>query len=309
MLNNSSRTVLIIGAAVVAGGFMEGAALGQAASPAPVYPTAEFPTCIVKNPTDCRSPDGHPILTGLWIGGAPSVGGGGGAIGSGIDNFDLASRNGSGFIGESDGALMRMSQVDTGDLNRPNFPLYKPEYWSTIVDNDYNGNFLDPEQMCLPLGIPRVGAPYAIIDIAGTPFTEFFYADMRSPGIRVRMIPTDGRSHNALNVSAETWNGDPVAHWEGDTLVVETVGFTDSSWLHKNGYVHGFNMKVTERLTRTGNTMKWDVTVDDPDYFLQPWHLTPVTRTLVTDPNATLYDALPCVEIDSQHTTSHTRST
>jgi hypothetical protein len=332
MLDNTSRTVLIIGAAIVAGASMEGAAFGQAAAPgtgqaaspgapASLFPTAEFPTCFVKAATDCRTADGHPDLTGLWSiasggvgtsyanGSAPSVGGGGGAIGSGIDNFDLASRGGSGFVGESDGALLRMSTVDTGDPNHANLPVYKPEYWATIVDNDYNGNFLDPEQMCLPLGIPRVGPPAGILSIPGTPFVEFFYADMRSPGVRIRMIPTDGRPHNPLNVAAETWNGDPVGHWEGDTLVIETIGFTDSSWLHKNGYIHGFNMKVTERVTRTGNTFTWATTVEDPDYLLQPWNLTPVTMKLVTDPNAQLFDALPCMDLDNQHTTSHTRST
>jgi hypothetical protein len=303
---------------------MAGTAFGQAAPPAPPAPLfggPEFPVCVVKAPTDCRTEDGHPILTGLWTptsstagtaygnGSAPSVGGGGGAIGSGIDNFDLTSRGGSGFIGESDGALMRMSTVDSNDLNHPNFPLYKPEYWATIVDNDYNGNFLDPEQMCLPLGIPRVGPPYAMLSIAGTPFVELFYADMRSPGLRVRMVPTDGRPHDPLNVAAETWNGDPVGHWEGDSLVIESIGFTDASWLHKNGYIHGFNMKVTERITRNGNNLTWATTVEDPDYFLQPWNLTPVTMKVNTDPNAQLFDALPCMDLDNQHTTSHTRST
>jgi hypothetical protein len=316
MADNTSHTVLLITAAAFASGLTEGAALAQTATaPAPtapaasLYPTAEFPACVIKAPTDCRGADGHPILTGLWAAGAPSVGGGGGAIASGIDNFDLVSRGGQGFVGESDGALMRMSQVDSGDLNHPNFPLYKPQYWATIVDNDYNGNFLDPQQMCLPQGIPRVGAPQGIIAIPGTPFVEFVYASADSAGTKIRLVPTDGRPHNPLYVAAETWNGDPVGHWEGDTLVVESIGFTDASWLHKNGYIHGFNMKVTERITRNGNNLTWAATVEDPDYLMQPWNITPVARALVTDPTATLFEPLPCMDLDNQHTTSHTRST
>jgi hypothetical protein len=86
------------------------------------------------------------------------------------------------------------------------------------------------------------------------------------------------------------------------------VGFTDSSWLAKSGFIHGFNMKVTERITRTGNAITWNATVDEPDYLVKPWTIATVTRQLTTDPNATLYEALPCNDIDHLHVTSHVRS-
>ena len=60
------------------------------------------------------------------------------------------------------------------------------------------------------------------------------------------------------------------------------------------GWIHGFNMKVTERLTRKGNTIRWEATVEDPDYFQQPWQVTPRTIYLNTDPKAFLAEALPC---------------
>src|SRR4029079_11817081 len=82
----------------------------------------------------------------------------------------------------------------------------------------------------------------------------------------VRQIWTDGRQHNATVVAAETWYGDSVGHWEGDTLVIESVGFTDASWLHKNGYIHGFNMKVTERLARRGQPLDRGGTDRAPQY-------------------------------------------
>jgi hypothetical protein len=122
------------------------------------------------------------------------------------------------------------------------------------------------------------------------------------------MIPTDGRNHNVTNVAAETWNGDPVGHWEGETLVIETIGFTDASWLSKSGFIHGFQMKVTEKITRTGNAITYTQVVEDPEYFAAPWTPNAVTRNLVLDPNATLYEPLPCDDIDRLHTTSHTRS-
>ncbi len=316
-MDSTKRTGLIVGAAVLAGGTF-GAVGGATAEDAAIYPTPEFPTCIAKEPTDCRLPDGHPDLSGLWAPNGPSVGGGGGTLASGATFQDFPGRGGS-FVGhEADGALYRETVVDSrkpanvfpGQDNSDvrNFPKYKPQYWNQIVENDYNGNFEDPRQMCLPDGVPRMGAPSAIVAVKDQPWVVLIYADSDTFGLKLRMIPTDGRPHNPTNVAAETWSGDPVGHWEGDTLVIETVGFTNSSWLHKNGYVHGFDMKVTERLTREGNKLTWEATVDDPEYLAEPWHLSPVTRTVSTDPNATLYEALPCLDIDHLHTTSHARS-
>src|SRR5205085_4585784 len=139
-------------------------------------------------------------------------------------------------------------------------------------------NFEDPQQFCRPWGLPRLGAPQQIFSLAG-PFVMLLYNGTYQKDAW-RLIPTDSRPHNALRMATETWNGDPVGHWEGDTLVIESVGFTDESWLHKNGYIHGFNMKVTERLTRTGNSLKWEATVEDPEYLAAPRSLTPVIRTL-----------------------------
>src|SRR5260221_4364877 len=116
---DTSHTVILIGATVFAGGLvgvLDGGALGQTAAPAPAstYPTPEFPTCVVNAPTDCRLPDGQPNLTGLWAAGAPSVGGGGGALGSGLDNINFQGRQGN-FNFEADGALYREANVDSGN--------------------------------------------------------------------------------------------------------------------------------------------------------------------------------------------------
>ena len=309
-MDNTSRTVLIIGAAVAAGGLMQGTAFAQAAGPAPLYPTAAAPTCIVKAPTDCRLADGHPDMTGLYVAGGPGLQNG---LASGADGIDFPGRGGD-FVGhEADGGLYRETVVDTAvpaivipgadNSKVRNFPQYKPEHWNEVIDADYNGNFDDPAQRCMPNGVPRLGAPGEIIALKDAPFVLLIYS-LRE----VRLVPTDGRSHNLINVAAETWNGDSVGHWEGDTLVIELVGFTDESWLHKNGYLHGFNMKVIEKLTRTGNALKWEAVVDDPEYLAKPWSPAPTTRNITTDPNAALVEPLPCDDIDRLHTTSHVRS-
>jgi hypothetical protein len=303
-MDNSSRTILLIGAAALSGGLMEGTANAQqTAAPAAVYPTPEFPTCIVAKPGDCRLPDGHPDLTGLWAAGGPTFGNGGGNLGSGAVEQVFAGR-GDTFVGfEADGGLFR----ETGDyFNNP--PLYKPEYWDQIVDNEYNGNFEDPVQDCLPNGVPRAGFPNALISLPGSPWVELIYNSVDTFGIKVRFVPTDGRQHNLTNVASETWDGDSVGHWEGDTLVIDTIGFTDASWLGKSGFVHGYEMQVTEKFTRKDNALTYDLTITDPEYLVQPWVKAPQTRNIVMDPNATLYEALPCSDIDHLHVTSHVRS-
>jgi hypothetical protein len=287
---------------VAAGGLVATWAAAQqaAAPPAPpaLYGGPAFPTCIVKAPTDCKLPNGKPDLTGLWAAGNPGFGGGGGNLASGAATQNFGGRGG-GFDGfEGDVGLVRL----TNDYFGPGAIQYKPEKWEAVIEADYNGNFEDPAQRCFPNGLPRMGAPAAIIAVKDQPFVLLIYT-LRE----VRLIPTDGRPHNLTNVAYETWNGDSVGKWEGDTLVIETIGFTDASWLGKSGMLHGFNMKVTERLTRTGNQLRWEATVEDPEWLAQPWKLAPVTRTLATDPNATLYEPLPCDDIDRLTTTSRVR--
>ncbi len=66
--------------------------------------------------------------------------------------------------------------------------------------------------------------------------------------------------------------GYSVGKWEGDTLVVDTIGFNDRTWLDAAGHGHGEKLHVTERFTRTdSNTLKVEATIDDPDYYTKPW--------------------------------------
>jgi hypothetical protein len=291
MATNGSRTVLVVGAAMLAGAMVDGSAQAQAPA-AGAAPAAA--------PATPRLPYGHPDLTGLW------VAGGGGGIGTGVGPT-FAGR-GNTFVGfEADGGLYRESNIDSGDPNKPNLPQYVPAYWDAITDHEYNGNFEDPQQFCFPWGLPRLGAPQQIFSLVNQPYVMLLYNGTFQRDAW-RLIPVDGRPHNKLRVATETWNGDPVGHWEGDTLVIESVGFTDESWLHKNGYVHGFNLKVTERITRTGNSLKWEAIAEDPDFLAQPWKLTPVTRTLNTNPDDILIETPPCLEIDRLHETAHVRS-
>ena len=166
---------------------------------------------------------------------------------------------------------------------------------------DENGNQFDPEFHCYPLGVPRLGPPNKIVQTA----TEvlFLYRSHNS----FRVVPIDGRPHDPVYSQDVNWNGDSVGTWDGDTLVVDVVGFNDESWLAWPGWFHSNNMHVIERLRRDGNTLHYDVRVEDPDVLLQPWDMTPRAIKLNPNPKAFLIEDPPCDEQDYKHMTSRER--
>jgi hypothetical protein len=242
-----------------------------------------------------RTADGHPDLTGVWNG---PMGMGGGVAAAPAEPDDksvikvaLNARGGSLSNFERDNSLVRRM-----DLNKPE---YKPQYWSLVQSLDQTGNDADPEYTCMPDGLPRKGPPVKIIQEAKE--TIFLY---QNPDM-FRIIPTDGRAHSPDDQLEGTWYGESIGHWEGDTFVVDTVGFNNTSWLGIAGWIHGDNLHVIERVTRQGNQLTWQATAEDPDYFLKPWVLKPVVRRLNTTPGVVLDESLPCSERDIAHLVTH----
>jgi hypothetical protein len=165
----------------------------------------------------------------------------------------------------------------------PNRPLYKPEHWDEVIYKDMWTNKLDPIMTCQPMGQPRQGPPGRIFH-TDSDITLLYgrggdggggYSDFR-------VIPTDGRAFDPQQTRQTKYTGHSVGHWDGDTLVIESVGFTPETWLARGGFFHSEDMKVTERFTRKGDQMLYEVTVEDPQVLLQPYHLTPMLRTLAT---------------------------
>jgi hypothetical protein len=92
-----------------------------------------------------------------------------------------------------------------------------------------------------------------------------------------------------------------VGHWEGDTLVIDVVGFNDVTWLAEDGKFHTDAMHVIERFTRDGDGMKYEVTVEDPTVFTRPWIVNPRMLKLNTALDAAIDEDPPCVEKDAGH--------
>jgi len=86
----------------------------------------------------------------------------------------------------------------------------------------------------------------------------------------VRQIWMDGRGHP--KDPDPTWMGHSIGKWEGETLVVDTVGLNDKTWLDKAGHVHTDALHLVERISRVDrSTLKVDVTIDDPKAYTKPW--------------------------------------
>jgi len=244
-----------------------------------------------------RTADGHPDLSGMWAGG-----GGFGAGDKPDEKGNLTvlfkQRPCSRHQADAGNCAPGVNfERDSGVTQRmgPEIPMYKPEFWERVQYLDREGTLEDPEFHCKPAGVPRMGPPSKIIQ---TP-TELILLYAR--GNTFRVIPIDGRPHDPIKSQDTTWYGDAVGKWEGDTLVIDIVGFNDESWIEWPGWFHSNNMHVVERLTRNGNTLTWNATVNDPDVLLEPFHVEPRTVRLNPDPKATLTEDLPCEERDAAH--------
>jgi len=125
----------------------------------------------------------------------------------------------------------------------------------------------DPILNCLPPGMPRIlliAFPMQIVQVPGQVIMMFEYDHY------MRHIYTDRREH--LKELSPTWMGDSIGRWEGDTLVVDTVGFNDKSWLDQVGHPHSDALHLVERIQRVNHdTLQIDITVDDPKAYTRPW--------------------------------------
>ena len=250
-----------------------------------------------------RTADGHPDLSGFW--------GGGGGGGQGQPRPDEKGN----LVQLTRARPCHQTQVEAGEcapgvnaerdagLNqRPaNQPMYKPEFWERVQYLDREGIKEDPTFHCKPAGVPRMGPPAKIVQTA----TELIF--LYQQGNIFRVIPIDGRPHDPIKSQDTTWYGDAVGKWEGDTMVIDIVGFNDESWLGWPGWLHSNNMHVIERYTRTGNTMRWETIVEDPDTLLEPFRMDARTLRLNPDPKASFIEDLPCEERDAQHIVTHER--
>lgn len=175
---------------------------------------------------------------------------------------------------------------------KPPRPSYKPEFQAKVADLDKRQVEMDPALRCQNPGLPRIGPPSAIIQQDHQ--VVFLYEDLN--GSFFRMIPTDGRPHNAK--AERSYLGDSVGKYEGDTLVIEAVNFVDETWLIDDGSFHTADLKVIERVRLDGEKLEYQVTAHDPAVLVEPFAL-PVRK--LKRSNEPLAEPLPCIESDLDH--------
>ena len=91
-------------------------------------------------------------------------------------------------------------------------------------------------------------------------------------GNSTRFAPADGRERDPMDSDYSSWSGVPLGHWEGDTLVVETIGFNDQFWFDFVGHPHTTQLKTVERYTRKDEgTLENVTTITDPGAYAKPF--------------------------------------
>jgi hypothetical protein len=121
---------------------------------------------------------------------------------------------------------------------------------------------------CMPTGVPQTYfVPYQWQIVQGRDKVVILHEYLHL----FRVIPTDGSPHPSD--PDPTWMGDSVGHWEGDTLVVDSIAFNDKTEL-PGGFRHTEALHVVERFHRIDfDHLQWDATIEDPNVFTKPWTL------------------------------------
>jgi len=120
---------------------------------------------------------------------------------------------------------------------------------------------------CAPIGFPLVflyPLPMQIVQAPGQVIMLFEWDSLR------HQIFTDGRPHDTA--LGPLWMGDSIGHWEGDTLVTDTVNLNDKTWLDRMGHPHSDALHVVERIRRVDHDhLVDDITIEDPKAYTKPW--------------------------------------
>ena len=203
-----------------------------------------------------RWPDGHPRLgpppgkAGYW-GSASAV--------------SLVERSNAPIAMNDEGLLRNLADADRVAPFQP---------WAKAV-YEYRQHTLladDPFLRCIPPGGPRQFQTPHGFQLVEQPQLGRVLVLTGGGDRNWRIIYTDGRSQGQKDDAVLTYYGTSTGRWEKDTLVVDVVGFNEKFWFTNGGLPHTEALHLTERFSRPDfNTLKYEVTVDDPHAYTRPW--------------------------------------
>jgi hypothetical protein len=213
-----------------------------------------------------RAPDGKPDLNGIWQ-----------ALNEA--NYDLEGHMARPAMALRPGphgpvpaaAVMALGAVGAvppgvGVVDGGQIP-YKPEALATRKQNQEDWLNRDPEIKCYLPGVPRatyMPYPFQIVQSASAMTFVYEYAG----AVRNIYLKDPGPA------LADSWMGQSVAHWEGETLVVNVTDMIDKTWFDRAGNFHSDKLHVVERYTRTSpDVIAYEATIEDPSVFTRPWKI------------------------------------
>jgi hypothetical protein len=221
-----------------------------------------------------RTSDGMPDLTGVWQGGSSRRG-----------TWEEANA-GLGVGGTGRDPTAPANPPSQQVINDP--APYQPWAARKVLESFNNRGIDDPNGLCLPPGVPRatlVGLfPIQIIQTPRQIVILYEYMNV------FRVIPLDAKHRED---AVPTYMGDSVGHWEGDTLIVDSIAFNDKTWLTGTGTFHSESLHVTERYTRVDkDQINYEARIEDPNVLARPWTI----RTTMMLREGTHLQEYVCVE-------------
>ncbi len=197
-----------------------------------------------------RLPDGRPNLTGFWV-----------PPGGLLDVY----RGPSGVTGLPAGP----NNVPTMRRDIPEMKSPYKEQYEQLVAKAAAAELRDSAALCLPPGMPAMmGAIYGI-EILQTPNITAITSEWQAFTRRIWM---DLKEHPPTEELDDTYAGHSIGHWEGDTLVVDTVGIREDVPLDRSRIPHSTKVRLVERFTQfSPGVLVNEITIEDPEVFVTPW--------------------------------------
>jgi hypothetical protein len=232
---------------------------------------AQRPNSLADEPPP-RRPDGRivigstPALKGVWIGGNLGFCNANRVAAQPFLNPGAAGAQGGGRGGGRAGGPAGGSGGGGAAECTP-IPYMS---WTLAVSDDRRRNELEPHARCKPSGGPRQWlTPYGAEFLELPEHNVAYIFDIGGPHT-YRTIYMDGRTHPPK--LTPSYYGHSIGWWDGDTLVVETVGFNEGFWMDRGQLPHTEQLRLLEKFTRTSaGTMRYELTIDDPGAYTAPF--------------------------------------
>jgi hypothetical protein len=233
----------------------QGQGRGRGQAPAPARPAPRWP--------DGRPNFGPPAgELGVWL--------------PGNTRFAEPEDSGRGARGANPALAALLAPVP-GAPPKPKVSEVPWQPWAKGVFEYRLQNQFEPHTRCKPSGGAReFFTPYGVEFVDMPELKRMYIMDIGGPHT-YRIIYMDGRQHP--KDFELTYYGHSIGHWEGDTLVIDTIGFNEKFWMDREGSPHTEKLHFIERFTRLNmNSMKYEITIDDPGAYTATWSTGSVLR-------------------------------